>query len=69
MSGKHHPVAPRVDAMQPWLRVVFAMEDAGWDTHHSTGHHQRLAWACAAAFRLLEHEIQADRESPGRSAK
>lgn len=54
VSAKHHPVAAQLDALAPWLRVVLALERAGWDTHHSTSHHQRLAWACARVVEELE---------------
>lgn len=56
MSGKHHPLAPRLEQMQPWLRILLALENAGWGTHHSTSHHQRLARACAGAFKEMEKQ-------------
>jgi len=54
MRARQNPAYPLLDLLQPWLRVVCAMEQAGWDTHGHDGHHQRLAWACAATLRELE---------------
>jgi hypothetical protein len=56
VSAKHHPGVPKLDAMQPWLRVVLALEDADWDTHAPDGHHQRLARAIAGTFREMERQ-------------
>lgn len=56
MSGKRHPVTPRLEQMQPWLRILLAMENAGWDPHHSTSHHQCLARACAGVFKEMEKQ-------------
>jgi hypothetical protein len=51
-----HPALPRLDAMKPWLRILLALETAGWDTHHSTSHHQQLATLCSRVFKDMEKQ-------------